>query len=107
MVCGQRTSTTAELPGLTIIWTAEAEVDRDRIWFFVGERNADRADRIEARLDERVMSLTGVPGQGRPAGRAHRVLSIPDIRLVVRYRIDEDAIRILRVWHAREHREEA
>lgn len=89
---------------MIIDWTAEAEIDRDRIWFFNAGRSVELAERIEARLDDRVATLSGVPGQGRPVGRTRRQLSIPDIQLVVRYRIDEDAIRILRVWHTRENR---
>ena len=92
---------------LKIIWVPEAEADRDRIWFFLAERSVEWADRVEARIDDRVASLSGVPRQGRPAGRSHCDLSIPDINLVVRYRVDEDAIRILEMWDTRQNRTES
>ena len=76
---------------------------------FAAEHSIERADRVEARLINRVASLRGLPRQGRPIGQAIRELSLPDVQLVVRYRImdDQRGIRILRVWHTRENREQS
>ena len=73
---------------------------------FAAEHSIARADRIERRLDRRLGSLASVPEQGRPVADRARLLSLPDIQLVVRYRIidDENTVRILQVWHTRENR---
>lgn len=94
---------------LKIDWTSTARADQHRIWMFVAEYNVSRADRIEAPLEARIATLAGVPEQGRPVAGEMRQLSIPDIQLVVRYRIveREDVVKILQVWHTRENREEA
>lgn len=75
---------------------------------FAAEHNVVRADRIMARLESRADSLGGMPLQGRPVQGDVRRLSLPHIQLVLDYRIveDENAVRILRVWHTRENREE-
>lgn len=74
---------------------------------FSAAYNVGRADRIEARLVSRAASLASVPGQGRPIGDGVRRLSLPDIQLVLHYRVldDEDAIRIIRVVHTRENKD--
>ena len=76
---------------------------------FAAEHSVARAERLDARLFSRAESLGGMPHQGRPVKGDMRRLSIPDIQLIVRYRIleDENAIRILRVQHTRENRDES
>jgi plasmid stabilization system protein ParE len=92
---------------LKIVWTPVAEVDRDRIWMFLAEQSVVGADKVEARLHQRLESLRGVPRQGRPIAEGRRELSIPDIQLRVIYRIapEENAVRILRLWSTRQNRE--
>lgn len=93
---------------MRIDWTGEARADQHRIWMFAAEHSVPRADGIEERLETRVASLAGVPGQGRPVAGNLRQLSMPDVQLVVRYRIleEENIVRILQVWHTRENREQ-
>ena len=92
---------------MKIIVTPQAEKDRHRIWMFQADRNIAYADRVNVRFEQRLVSLASLPRQGRPVRGNMRQLAIPDIQLVLRYRIDEDAIRILRVWHSRENRYES
>ena len=86
--------------------TRRAEDDRHRIWMFQSDRSMVQAYGVYERLEQRIASLGSFPKQGRPLRDGTRELSVPDIQLVFRYRMDEDAVRILRVWHTRENREE-
>ncbi|WP_374943499.1 type II toxin-antitoxin system RelE/ParE family toxin [Sphingomonas sp.] len=92
---------------MKVVWTPVAEADRHSIWMFLAEHSVVRADKVEARLRQRVNSLLGVPSQGHPVARGRRELSIPEIQLRVVYRIaeEENAIRILRVRSTRQNRE--
>ena len=93
---------------MKVIWTPVAEADRHRIWMFTAEHSVAGADKVEARLDQRVESLSDVPLQGRQVTEGRRELSIPDVQLRVVYCIakEEDAVCILRIWSTRQDREE-
>jgi plasmid stabilization system protein ParE len=80
-----------------IIWLPSAWSQKEAIWDYLAEINVDYADRIEKRLLSRVESLERLPKQGRPLVRDIRRLSITDIQYTIDYRIDENAVRILRV----------
>ena len=90
---------------MKVILTDEADADRHRIWLFHATWNVDYADRVDTRFRERLTTFGSMPHQGRAIGRTWRQLSIPDVQLAVRYRIDEDAVRILRVWSTRQDRD--
>ncbi len=82
---------------MRIIWLPSAWSQKEAIWDYLAEINVDYADRIEKRLLSRVESLERLPKQGRPLVRDIRRLSITDIQYTIDYRIDENAVRILRV----------
>ncbi|PTS90123.1 hypothetical protein DBR17_01955 [Sphingomonas sp. HMWF008] len=53
----------------------------------------------------RARSLAATPFQGRTADtNSVRLLSIPDIQYIITYRIEDSALWIVRVHHAREDR---
>ena len=83
---------------MRLAWSREALADKEAIWHFLADRNPDYADRTERRLEARTGSLRQMTNQGRPSGGSGlRLLSIPDIQLVVAYRVEEDEIRIMAV----------
>ena len=88
-----------------VLWTQRAEDDVLRHWLFLAERNVGHAQRVEARLRAAADLIGGVPLIGRRVVRTTRDLSLPDIQYVMRYRVDEDAIRILEICHTRQNRE--
>lgn len=80
-----------------VIWTQPAEDDVLRHWLFMAERSAAHADHVEARLNAAAELLGSFPLIGRPVRRTIRDISLSDVQYVVRYRVDEDAVRILGV----------
>ncbi len=82
---------------MRIIWLPSAWSQKEAIWDYLAEFNVDYADRVEKRLLSRVESLGRLPKQGRPLVTDIRRLSITDIQYTIDYRIDENAVRILRV----------
>lgn len=89
---------------MNVVWTDRAEADVLRHWLFPAQRNVPHAERVEARLREAGELIGGFARIGRPVWRTTRDLSLPDIQYVVRYRLDEDAIRIISVRSTRENR---
>lgn len=49
--------------------------------------------------------LQSNPRAGEPIAHALRKWSLPAIRYILTYQIDDDVVRIVRVHHARENRE--
>ena len=88
-------------------WSPEAVQDLARLREFLGTKNAAAAARAAGRIMQAATLLRDQPELGRgfedeewremvaPAGRGAYLL---------RYRVEEDAIVIVRVWHAREER---
>jgi plasmid stabilization system protein ParE len=91
----------------TLRWAPDAVRDLARLRDFLGSKNAAAAARAAERILQAAATLRERPELGRvvededwreflvPAGR---------IAYVLRYRIDEDAVVIARVWHSREDR---
>ncbi len=89
-------------------WAPDALRDLARLRDFLGSKNPVAAERAAGRIQQAAATLRERPELGRlvededwrellaPAGRSAYVL---------RYRIDEDAVVIARVWHSREDRE--
>ena len=83
---------------MKIIWSRQAQRDKQTIWSFLSDRGVAYADRVELRIEARVESLAQFAYLGGPIpGTNRRKLSIPDIQHVVIYRIDDTIIRILRI----------
>ncbi len=86
-------------------WTPEAIDDLDRIDLFNRQRSDSWAARVERRIVARARSLAATPFQGRTADtNSVRLLSIPDIQYIITYRIEDSALWIVRIHHAREGR---
>lgn len=91
----------------TLRWAPDAVRDLARLRDFLGSKNAAAAARAAERILQAAATLRERPELGRvvededwrellaPAGRSAYVL---------RFRIDEDAVVIARVWHSREDR---
>jgi plasmid stabilization system protein ParE len=87
-----------------VIWMQPAQDDVLRHWLFMAERDESYAERVEERLNAAAELLGDFPLIGRRVHRTTREWSVPDVQYVIRYRVDEDAIRILGVRHTRENR---
>ncbi len=90
-------------------WLGEARDDLERLHGFIAEHSAAAADRAVRTLVQAAGSLAGFPEMGRPSDleKGFRELSVPfgSRGYVIRYRLHEDDVIIVRVWHALEDRQ--
>ena len=89
-----------------IVWLPESLDDLQRLYEFIAEHNATAASRAVTKLLDVVESLRDFPEKGRPwdAEPGYRSLSVRfgARGYVVRYRLFEEQVIIVRVWHALE-----
>jgi len=93
---------------ITLRWAPEAVRDLARLREFLGDKNPSAAERAALRIREAAAVLREHPELGRIAeDEEFRDLVAPlgGGAYVLRYRIDEDAVIVVRVWHSREDRE--
>src|SRR5438309_1442799 len=91
-----------------LIWLPEAVEDLARLRRFLSPRNPPAARRAAARILAGAKGLRKFPESGRPLD------DLPGFRdlfirfgagcYLLRYRLFEDAIAVVRVWHEREKR---
>jgi addiction module RelE/StbE family toxin len=81
-----------------IIWTVEAVSNLKSIFTYVSAFNATAAVRLARRLQAAADSLAIHPERGRPTTRGLRELTIIHPYLI-RYRVRDDAVLILRIRH--------
>lgn len=88
-------------------WAPDAVHDLARLRDFLGPKNAAAAARAAGRILQAARMLREQPELGHLVeDEEWRELLVPAGRIayVLRYRIDEDAVIIARVWHSREDR---
>lgn len=83
-----------------------AEADIDRIDDFLARQSTDLAERGATLLRKASQSLSEMPHRGRPRMGGFRELIIRFGRggYVLRYRVDAEAVVVLRVFHTLEDR---
>jgi plasmid stabilization system protein ParE len=94
---------------VSVVVSAPAAVDIERLGAFLADKNPDAARRAVAILTRAIDSLTTHPERGRPAGAGGmRELVVPfgQSAYIVRYAYDanRDEVVIIRIWHGREAR---
>jgi plasmid stabilization system protein ParE len=91
-------------------WSEAALADLDRFAEFLHDRHPRLAAVVAAAIVKKTEALTQHPSLGRPlSGRPQYrqvVLRVLNADYVFQYRIGGDRLTILRVFHARENREE-
>ena len=98
------------MPGsrtLRLVWSPAARNDLIRLRDYIGEHNPDAARRAAEALKKAANLLLEHPGIGsRIEDREDRELFVPfgQRGYVLRYRLDEETIVILRLWHGLEER---
>ena len=85
---------------MQIKWHARALADLDEVEIFIAQDNPFAAAKVVLRIIKTVSLLNEQPGIGRP-GRVPgtRELVVPDIPYIIPYRVKEDTIQVLRVYH--------
>ena len=93
---------------MKVVWSQPASDDLADIWLYHSSVDANFAERAQLLIDRAVQRLGSFPRLGRPSGVADTLLwSVPPIGYIVEYEYDEQQILILRVWHARQNREQS
>ena len=83
-----------------MIWAPAALRDIDLIYRYIQAFNPSAAAHLAGRLLETGESLCDFSDRGRAIGGKRRELPVV-WPYIIRYRIDDDAVRILRVRHGR------
>lgn len=90
-----------------LIWSATARADLIRLRQFIEPHNPEAARNAAQALKKAASLMIQHPGIGtRLEGRQDRELFVPfgHRGYVIRYRLDSDAIVILKIWHGLEER---
>lgn len=85
---------------MNIVWTAPARRDLREIYQYIAQDNPSAARRLQEQIRERVTLLGNHPQLGRP-GRIDgtRELVMVDNPYILPYRIQQERIEILAVYH--------
>src|SRR5437899_165974 len=96
---------------MRVAWSPSALADLNRFRAFLRERHPRIADMAGREIHKKVEVLADFPFLGRPLPERpeYRELLVATLntKYVVQYRIEEETLLILRVFHGREQREEA
>ena len=94
---------------MRLLWLPEALDDAERLHGFLVEKDALAAERAMRAISSASDRLLELPQVGRPmdddTGRRELVVPFGAGAYVLRYRVQPDAVVIIRVWHGRETRE--
>lgn len=89
-------------------WLPETGDDIQRLFDFLVKQDPHIAARAMELVGDGSNKLLDIPEIGRPMsdGSKRRELYLPfgNAAYVLRYRLDGDAVVIIRAWHSREHR---
>ena len=85
---------------MRIVWSPQARRDLREIYLHILPEDPAAARALHARIRESVLRLADTPHMGRP-GRVPgtRELVVPGTRYLVPYRVTEDTLQVLRVYH--------
>lgn len=83
---------------LLVVFTRAARSDLVEIWTWIADDDPETADRFVGRLRDAALALGRTPGMGRGRDElAVGVRSFPVGRHVIFYRVESDAVQVLRV----------
>jgi addiction module RelE/StbE family toxin len=85
---------------LRVRWLRRALVDLDEAEAFIAQDNPAAAAEVVAKIVRAVTLLKDQPGIGR-AGRVPgtKEFVVPDTTYIVSYRVKDDTVQVLRVYH--------
>jgi addiction module RelE/StbE family toxin len=85
---------------LRIVWSPQARRDLREIYLNILSDNPAAARALHARIRASILRLADVPHLGRPGRvRGTRELVVTGTPYVVPYRVSEDTLQVLRVYH--------
>ena len=93
---------------MKLVWLGQSQEDIKRLYDFLLDKEPVAAERAVRAIQLGARKLVDFPHIGRPMGdeTERRELFIPfgASAYVPRYRIRDDTIVVIRVWHSREER---
>lgn len=84
---------------MKVIWTPEAEQDRDDIWLHIATENVRAASRLDELFSDAATRLADHPKLGRPGKIPGTRELIPHESYRLVYEIDDEAVWILALVH--------
>ncbi len=93
---------------MRLLWLPESQQDIQHLYDFLVQKDPRAAARAMMAILEGAEHLLEMPERGRPMEddtlRRELFVAFGAGAYVLRYRIDGNAVIIVRVWHSREHR---
>ncbi|MDY0002060.1 MAG: type II toxin-antitoxin system RelE/ParE family toxin [Polyangia bacterium] len=93
---------------MMLVWLPEARQDIARLFDFLAESNPRAAEGAVRTIQRGAIQLLEHPELGRPMAidghRRELVMPFGAGAYIIRYRIEGEAVAIIRVWHGREER---
>lgn len=85
---------------MKIVWYGKAEQDLERATNYIEVRNPLAADKVEQRLLRAIENLRLFPNAGRLGRKpGTREVVIADYPYIIRYRVKDAVVQILRIFH--------
>lgn len=86
-----------------ILWEEESLNDREKIFEFLYDFNPEAAEKTDLIIEAKVENLLEQPLMGvQREGILGRLLSIPEVSMIVSYWVDGKDIRVMRVLHQKQ-----
>jgi plasmid stabilization system protein ParE len=93
---------------MRLVWLPEAQADIQRLYAFLREKSPGAAERAIRAIQLGAQRLLAFPHPGRRMDdeTERREVSVPfgAGAYVLRYRMHEETLVVIRVWHSREER---
>jgi addiction module RelE/StbE family toxin len=88
-----------------IEWTDRAEDDLEDIEAYFGQYNLQSGMAAGVRIEDHVKLLESFPDMGHPGTfSGTREVVVPKSRCVVVYRVEQELVRVLRIFHGGQER---
>ncbi|WP_088344827.1 MULTISPECIES: type II toxin-antitoxin system RelE/ParE family toxin [Rhodomicrobium] len=85
---------------MKLVWLPRAVADLQEVRAYIAERDARTARAVAQKVRTLVARLKVHPGMGRPTEIDDiRKISVPGLPYLIPYRVRDDRIEILRVFH--------
>ncbi len=86
---------------MKVIWLEDAVYDLRELRHYIAKDNVIAANQVAKKILETIKLLSEQPEMGRAGRVLHtRELIIPDIPYIIPYRVKNNFIEILRVYHS-------
>ena len=84
---------------MNVVWTPEAEQDRDDVWLYIADDNPQAAVRMDELFSSTVARLSDHPKLGRPGQIPGTRELIPHKNYRLVYEVDGETVWILTLIH--------